>query len=328
MGQEFRGRCGPLLAESLSHNERKRELFGADTFYQESWEQLSELTDDPQGFAFRHGLLLLKPDAVVARQLLITLDWLARSGFTVVASSKVTLTPAVVRSLWYFQWNLATVHRRRIVDLLVSTVPALLLVIRKDGGSALPVSTLLTELKGPTDPDRREPGQLRYELGRFSFLLNLVHTADEPADVIRELGVHLDYPARGELLRQVLYGEDGTQHARALADELYAVAPARDLAFEPAAARVRAEAGRLADSGKLTAAARADLVDALAAPGHEGLRELLSAAWRHGLALAPWDVAVVGSSVFPMKNKAYEPVIDAVTAADWQPFAPSAAAIS
>ncbi|AHH99171.1 nucleoside-diphosphate kinase [Kutzneria albida] len=320
MHEELRGRYGPLLLESLSRNERKRELFGADTFFQESWAQLAELTPDPADFAFRHGLLLLKPDAVAARQLLTTVDWLERSGFTVVAARKVALTPAVVRSLWYFQWNLATAHRRRIADLFTATVSSLLLVIRKDGGSALPVSTLLTELKGPTDPDRRQPGQLRYELGRFSFLLNLVHTADEPADVVRELGVHMDYAARGEVFRRALRGEDGGQHARALAGELYAAAPARDLRFEPAATRLRAEAQRLARGGGLHEAARADLVDALAAQGEEGLRELLSAAWRHELALDPWDVTVVGASVFPMKDRTYQPVIAAVTAADWLPI--------
>lgn len=308
---------GPLVPESLSRDERKRELFGADTFYQESYEQLAELTDDPEDFAFRHGLLLLKPDAVVTRQLLTTLDWLARSGFTVVAATSVALTPAVVRSLWYFQWNLATVHRRRVADLFAATVPALLLVIRKDGGSELPVSIVLTELKGPSDPRQREPGQLRYALGRYSFLFNLVHTADEPADVIRELGVHLDYPARGELFRQALLGQDDAAHARALAEQMYAASPAHDLEFEPAAARVLARARALASERELAPAARSELTSALAVPGEQGLRDLLSAARRHGLALDPWDAGVVEASVFPMKHKDYEPVIAAVTAADW-----------
>jgi hypothetical protein len=214
----------------------------------------------------------------------------------------------VVRSLWYFQWNLATAYRRRIADLFTMTVPALLLVIRKDGTDR-PVSTLLTELKGPTDPGRRRPGELRYELGRFSFLLNLVHTADEPADVIRELGLHLDYATRGEVLRQALDGVDNSAWARTLAEQLYAAAPARDLSFEPAAARLREQAERLGG----------ELIASLAVQGNDGLRSLLSTAWRHGVALDPWDVTVVGSVVFPMKDKTFEPVIAAVTAADWQP---------
>ncbi|QUQ63031.1 nucleoside-diphosphate kinase [Kutzneria sp. CA-103260] len=310
----MRGMHGPVLSESLSRNDRKRELFGADTYFQESLDQLAELTTDPEDFAYRHGLLLLKPDAVVSRQLLTTVDWLARSGFTVVAATKAPLTPTVVRSLWYFQWNLATAYRRRIADLFTMTVPALLLVIRKDGTDR-PVSTLLTELKGPTDPDRRRPGELRYELGKFSFLLNLVHTADEPADVIRELGVHLDYATRGEVLREALAGVDNSARARALAEKLYAAAPARDLSFEPAAERLRAQAGRV------TGPAQGELQTSLAVPGDEGLRALLRTVWRHGLALDPWDVTVVGSTVFPMKDKTFEPVIAAVTAADWQPAA-------
>jgi hypothetical protein len=228
-----------------------------------------------------------------------------------------------------------------------------------------------------------------------------VHTADEPADVIRELGVHLDYATRGQVLRQALTGDDASAQARALAEELYAAAPARDLSFAPAAARVRAQAERLvaelpgatshelavslaqqdndvpqaptelphAARGELAAAlaqqsdselraraerqaaqqprtarhelatppaqqprtqaerpdtelpraAREELATALAQQGDDGLRAVLETAWRHGLALDPWDVTVVGSTVFPMKDKTFEPVIAAVTAADWQP---------
>src|SRR5699024_11501397 len=40
----------------------------------------------------------------------------------------------------------------------------------------------------PTAPDRRRPEHLRGRLPGGSYLLNQVHTADEPADALRELG--------------------------------------------------------------------------------------------------------------------------------------------
>lgn len=97
-------RVSPLLT---CHPEKQR-LYGADTYYQESYEQLAALTDDATGFAHRHAALLLKPDAVVARRLDAAVEWLAEQDFRIVGAAITRLTRTMIRSLWYFQWNLAT----------------------------------------------------------------------------------------------------------------------------------------------------------------------------------------------------------------------------
>lgn len=178
---------GDDISPALSCDPRKRVLFGSDTYFLESVEQLATLTADVDGFLHRHAALLLKPDAVVSRQLPTTVDWLAREGFRIVAAERTRLTPNTVRSLWYFQWNLATPERRRLADLFTDTCDAVVLVVRRDAEGteappSAPASVVLTERKGPTDPGARVPGQLRYATGRYSYLLNLVHTPDEPAD--------------------------------------------------------------------------------------------------------------------------------------------------
>jgi nucleoside diphosphate kinase len=177
----------------LTTHDGKRLWYGRDTYFIECLEQVCGLTDDVIEFAHGCAVLLLKPEAVVTRQLIPAVDWLGANGFRVVAAEPVRLTRTMVRALWYFQWNLATPQRRRLADLLVEMGDCLVVVVRcADRPPLQPASVLLTTLKGPANPQARSPGQLRHLLGGPSYLLNVAHTADEPADVLRELGVYFD----------------------------------------------------------------------------------------------------------------------------------------
>ncbi|HZN20293.1 MAG TPA: hypothetical protein VFB84_19195 [Micromonosporaceae bacterium] len=50
----------------------------------------------------------------------------------------------------------------------------------------------LTGLKGKSDPRLGRPGELRTELGAMNKIINLVHSAEETADVVRECAILLD----------------------------------------------------------------------------------------------------------------------------------------
>ncbi|MFB7243861.1 nucleoside-diphosphate kinase [Streptomyces populi] len=292
---------GIPVSPLLTCHPDKQRLYGADTYYQESHDQLAALTDDVTGFAHRHALLLLKPDAVVARRLDAAADWLAGQGFTIAGAGVTRLTRTMIRSLWYFQWNLATPHRRRLAALFLEDADALVLLVRPENDLDVPASVELTRLKGPTDPDARRPGQLRHLLGRYSYLLNLVHTPDEPADVLRELAVHFDETERDRLFRSALAGEDRAAHAHELTGLLYAATEPRDLDFGPALARLRDTVSRHRGA------------DPSAAP-----RELLESAWRRGIDLDPWDAVIVGSKVLPMRQPGRAPVLDGADADTWR----------
>lgn len=292
---------GIPVSPLLTCHPAKQRLYGADTYYQEGYEQLAALTGDVTGFAHRHAALLLKPDAVVARRLDAAVDWLAEHGFRIVGAAITRLTRTMIRSLWYFQWNLATPYRRRLAALFLEDADALVLVVRPERDLDVPASVELTRLKGPTDPDARQPGQLRHLLGRHSYLLNLVHTPDEPADVLRELAVHFDDTARDGLLRSALAGEDRTADALELTGRLYAATKPRDLDFEPAVER-------LAD-----AVARHGRADPAATP-----RTMLETAWERGIDLDPWDTVIVGSKVLPMRQPGRAPVLDGADAGTWR----------
>ncbi|MEU8894684.1 nucleoside-diphosphate kinase [Nocardia sp. NPDC048505] len=285
------------LLEPLTPSAVKAEVYAEDTYVQETVEHLRRSGREPGAFAREHSLLLLKPDAVVARAVEPTLDWLAANGFQVVGARRVTVNRHLVRAIWYFAWNIASPERRRLADLLAGISDALVLILRGSDGE-LPVPVRLTEAKGPTDPRRRQPGHLRYVLGRHNFLLNLVHSPDDPADVLREFAILFDEDARAAVLA------GGGASAADLAGELYASTPERSFERAAALARVRRD---LLEVGVPVAA---ELSDADCA-------RLLHEAWDAGHELDPWSVLVLGSYVLPMRAGTGPQTLPPVTAQTW-----------
>lgn len=307
------------IAAHLSCSALKRATYAEDTYFEEAHEQFAELGVDLEEFGRSHALLLLKPDAVAARRLLTTIDWVVDRGFRIAAAERVRLTRHSVRALWYFQWNVASAERKRIADLLATASDSLVLLVCREDCHGVPASVLLTEMKGPTNPDARVPGELRHLLGRHTYLLNLVHTADEPADVLRELGIYFDAEQRATVYDQAVTGADRQEHARALARGLYADAPRRSLDFADSAGRLANDVGvGLADSDP---AARAELEAVLRlarVDARGGSRMLLQAAWRHGLSVDDWSALVVGSYVLPMRVNGRRVLLECASTSDWR----------
>ncbi|MFI6999310.1 nucleoside-diphosphate kinase [Nocardia sp. NPDC050175] len=291
-----------VLSTRLSGSAAKLRRYSEDVYFRESFEQLCAQTEDPTGFAYRHAILLCKPDAVLGHVLDQTVSWLTDNGFRIVAARRIRMTPHIVRAVWYFQWNAASPERRLLADLLGTLADALVLVVTR-AGDARPVSVELTERKGPTDPERRRPGQLRYELGRYGYLLNLVHSTDEPADVIRELGIYFDRDERAELFRSASRGVDRADAAQRLIDELYFGTPRRSLRFEDAARAIEAQAREILAEGPPRLAAELRTSWATSAGDRTArLACFLRLAHRHRVSLDPWNVVVAGAAVFPMSE--------------------------
>ncbi|GAB2675387.1 nucleoside-diphosphate kinase [Nocardia goodfellowii] len=289
-----------LLLHPLTPSAAKVDAYAEDTYVQETVEHLVRLGIEPGGFAREHSLLLLKPDAMVARAVEPTLDWLGENGFQVVDAHRLAVNRHLVRAIWYFAWNIASAERRRLADLLVGMSDALVLVVRGTDGE-LPVPVRLTAAKGPTDPSKRVPGELRYVLGRHNFLLNLVHSPDDPADVLREFSIFFDERTRARLLTRSV---DGAAVAAELAREIYAETPARS--FDRAEAMGQVRRG-LADVGVPVAPGLSDADCA----------RLLNEAWDAGYELDPWSVLVLGSYVLPMRTGSGPQTLPPVTAATW-----------
>ncbi|GAA2726947.1 hypothetical protein GCM10010439_31310 [Actinocorallia aurantiaca] len=225
---------------ALSALPRKRALFSVDSYFRDGWDDLLAVVPDPWTLLDRHATLLLKPDAVAGRRLEAALEWLLEQDAVIVAAEAVALDRHSTRAMWWYQWNVATKERRDLADALVRAGDSLLLVARLPE-APIPATLRLSNLKGPADPARREPWQLRHRLDNDDFLVNFVHTADEPADLVREFGVLLDGPDRRRVYADLVAGADQEAKARTLVEELYRRSPAHDLSRE--SARERGERG-------------------------------------------------------------------------------------
>ncbi|MFE9580299.1 nucleoside-diphosphate kinase [Nocardia sp. NPDC006044] len=292
------------LLAALTPQPEKVTAYAGDTYLQETVEQLDRLGVDAAKFARAHSMLLLKPDAIVARSVEPTLNWLAGNDFRVVSAVRVAVDRHFARALWYFAWNIASPERRRLADLLVGISDVLVLVVRGEDAE-LPVPVRLTEAKGPTDPRKRQPGELRHLLGRHSYLLNLVHSPDDPADVLRELAIYLDEDRRAKVIAEAGDGADRSSDALAIAYDLYTQAPARSFDRDDALGRILRD---LEKGGAATVFA--DRTDADCA-------RLLYSAWAEGRELDPWSVIVLGSYVLPMRVGTQPQTLRPVTAQDW-----------
>ncbi|MGC9665090.1 AfsA-related hotdog domain-containing protein [Planosporangium sp. 12N6] len=296
------------VPESLSVSAAKRALFAVDSYFRDSWEDLCELpADDVDRILRHHALLLLKPDAVVGRRLETAAGWLARQG-TVVAAERVRLDRHTIRAMWQYQWNVASRDRRDLADLLChGDGDSLLLVVRMPPDTR-PATARLSAAKGPADPARRTPGQLRHLLGNENFLLNFVHAADEPADLVREIGVLFDAPERRRLYRQLRRGADATAAVETAVRDLYERTPARDLTLSGLLSRqYRRLDGRRGPAVRELAAA----LSATDAGLNADWRGLCALAERAGAPFDAWDRVVLGTHLMVASEPGTVPILGA-----------------
>jgi nucleoside diphosphate kinase len=269
----------------LSELPEKRARYADDSYFLDGFEDVTEVCGDALGrFCDDHALLLVKPDAVVSRRLSPILTWLTGNGFSVVGAMPLTLSRHAVRALWQYGLNAASRDRRDAADLYMTAGPCVLLMLARPGGTE-PATTVLSRAKGPAEPDRCRPGQLRHAAGSFNYQLNLVHTADEPADLVRELAVLCEHETRVSLLRRALGG--ASDDAYAVARRTEAATPEEDLDLHRTLARIAAVAGRAPELHRL--------VDRIGAGESRDWRRLLRLARERGVPVTTWQHIVVAT---------------------------------
>lgn len=305
------GRRAPWrLPERLTRLESKQVLYAVDTYFRETWEDLRQVAGDRAlELCERHALLLLKPDAVVRHRLHAALDWLEEHELQVVGALRVHVHRWAVRALWQYQWNAATRDRRDVADLYMPACDSLLLLVRAPNGEP-PATLALTLMKGPAEPAGCRPGQLRYTLGTYNQQLNLVHTADEPADLVRELGICSDGPTRLRLLSAVLQARPAAGKARRLASDLEAEQAPRDLTLTGAVSALHAAlASRPLRRGHRAAEALRARLDAVLAGTSRDWRGVVALAEGCGLHVSDWQRVVLGTYLLEPSIKGVETVI-------------------
>ncbi|MGQ4378411.1 nucleoside-diphosphate kinase [Streptomyces sp. SAS_267] len=185
--------------------------------------------------------VMFKPDAVVGRRVEPALAFLAAHGFEALGALTVRVDRRVCRELWRYQINAAPLAVIRAVDMILeSGPPCVFVALRDTRGSDITGTSAaerLAELKGSSKNRSVEGGSLRGALGCELMCLNFVHAPDDPADLIREVGVLL--PGRRAEALSLLAADvspQGAAELMAVVSELYAAHPAHTLTRTPSVA--------------------------------------------------------------------------------------------
>ena len=288
---------------ALTAVEQKYQEFSVESYVRESWAQATRvLGEDAPAVLQRIAMLVLKPDCIAGRKGIETLAYMRENGFRPVVAEVFRYDRHKAREIWRFQWNIATLDRLRLGDLLHTVTDALVvLFVDERGEPGVPGSVRLAGLKGSSLPWERKDFHLRTRLGALNRMVVFTHCSDEPVDIVRELGILIDSTRLDGVYRRLNAALRERDEDAAVADDvdaavqaLYARFPARPLDVAAATQRMRA---KLAEApGDAAAVARAER--ALAAVD-EGARlswpdwaEDLSEA---GLDPADWDSVLVAT---------------------------------
>jgi nucleoside diphosphate kinase len=194
----------------ISADPGKLERYARDIAFREAWTDLAACWgDEAEEILRRRAFVLFKPETVLMRRLEEATAELERHGFAPVLWRLVRLDRNLVRAVWRYELAEAPLATLAAVDVVATAGVCLLVGLRDDRPEpGRYASARLASLKGPTRQEERRPGQIRYHLRSPAVLLNFLHTPDEPADAVRELGVLFAADERLELFRELREARD------------------------------------------------------------------------------------------------------------------------
>jgi nucleoside diphosphate kinase len=203
----------PEIWPCLTSLDEKRRYYPIESYFRESlWDMQQVLGAQALSTIQQVTLLVFKPEALVGRRVERILQFLGQHQFGLIAWRPFAFTRHIVRELWRYQWNLATIDKIDLADRVNGALPTAVVVLRDETEPAdLPAAVRLKTLKGAATPRSRDPDSLRSAADAPNRMLTLVHTSEEPADVLRELGIFFDRPVRRSILREVRQAFGGIQ---------------------------------------------------------------------------------------------------------------------
>jgi hypothetical protein len=206
-----------VVPSALSVIKSKRIAYSREIYFRECWHDMLRESDENNIISLLSTvtLIMIKPDGVAARAIRPTICTLRAHGFEILAGAAVFLDRISMRELWRYEFNLATMQRMSAIDILLTSGPSLLLLLRKT--APLYCRSAADDLRIWKGPSRghRDPSQLRSIIQALPGLLNYIHCPDEPADVVRELGVLLSKTERRSMLRALFTNPDEESVVRA-----------------------------------------------------------------------------------------------------------------
>lgn len=231
---DHRARARPPEGIRVTTVGEKLDWYGFDPYFRDGCDDARAIMDQGgEVDLWNNSFIVFRPDAIVTRNVLRAVEVLMDNGFSVLKTFEFQYTHLSVRECWRYQHNINTRDRVTAMDLLMTSTPSLLCLLRSRFDSHdLPASARLKLLKGPSAPEKRKPGQLRYEMGGPQApMFTFVHAPDEPADLLRELAIFLE-PVRRQQAYSVFASETkplSKEEVESVVIEIYARTPSHDL---------------------------------------------------------------------------------------------------
>ncbi len=256
------------LPRWLSCFPTKLAQYANDPHFCAGWQALRAMDCDgtfPIELLWRMGSVLFKPDSILTRNATEGLRLLNENHASVRAIRILHFEPGLVRQFWQYSLGRLSDERIGVLGSLMMQTPSVyVLASIPESKDRIPGALQLTELKGDALPAKRKAHQLRCAMGPpQSVLFNFVHTADEPADVIRELGLLFSGANLRNLLLEARVGCDDAL-AHATITRVMEACPSSTLDLQTAVNHVRSslsETGETSAAGVTMSAALAALDD-------------------------------------------------------------------
>ena len=174
----------------LSASEAKFQAYSVESYFRTSWHDIEEVLA-ANVFEQLHNLVLVvfRPDAIIGRKVFAALRLLSYYELVPVAARSIRLSRLSIHELWRYQWNAASLDRIALSERLFTYSDSLLVILRRTSHARIPASVLLARGKGSPQVTERKATDLRSILGSPNRMLTFLHIADEPLDLVRELGI-------------------------------------------------------------------------------------------------------------------------------------------
>ena len=318
-------RLAPLEWSSFTRVPLKRRLYSRETYFREALSQARmALAESELRAALRFGaLLLVKPDGLVAGKASAVLKYLRANNYSVLAVERPVFTRFHWRELWRYQLNCATLDRLAVNDVVLRD-ESLLLFLRCDANLDVPASVQLSLQKGPSDVFAQQPDCLRRVLGQPNRVLSFIHVADEPADIIRDLGVLLEPPTQYRVLSAFRSGCMPPQDAELLRKTIIeSDACARDLHAQGALERVEAQVLSAKDATHSEALQRVKVELARMRRGERiSWRAFTTSIAESDISLDRWDLASLGAQFVVYDKPGVAKLVQGVDSKLWYDRSP------
>ncbi len=187
--------------EKLTKFPMKAELYLRESYFRQAHRVFEKLYD--LSFFKDYTFIIIRPDAIQAGAIDKIFTCMKSNNLEPVFFKSIDFNRHTISALWQNESNCWPIERLKAMEILLTQSESLFVVLKRKVTSDYIACEVLRTLKGPSVESLRKPGQIRYEIGAKNGLLDFLHFPDEPADIIREMGILFSKEEMKEMLEKI-----------------------------------------------------------------------------------------------------------------------------